>query len=648
MRPSFELSSKSRGRAYRCAGLVLSILSICVLGVPSAAAPAAPVATKADGVRATSFQANWNVSTGADGYELDVWQLDEYFSDGDSGTNIVWSGDANSFAVLTDSTLPGGNAATDESFLGSLETNSCTLLTPSSEVNEWRFSLGTPDIDPSANNYFGVVLMSDAVISGDIAAANFHGYYLRVGNNGSPVQVQLWRSTGSGKLTAGTFGSDDFDIGGLRNGVNVRVTRDGGGVWKLWTSTGFQYGTDATNYCGSITQNSYNTSSYFGVYKHISSPAAERRVYIDNIELGARDYASGYGARPVSSTNELVAGLHAWADYAYMVRATNSTPGVSTNSNIIRVQTATCTPEVGPASNVHPTGFSALWKPENGALEYRLSVFETYEDFNDDFTAAPAWSGDTSAFVVTNLSSLPDAASAGSLDGLFDADGKATTDFGAGDDCASAAIDQPDGKIVVAGYASNGSDDDFAVSRYNADGSLDATFDVDGKRMTDFGGGMDNGFGVALQPDGSIVVAGGTDDGVDGDFALVRYAPDGSLDPSFGTGGKVVTDVQGTDDRLADVVIQPDGRILVSGGSSDGTAYDFALARYQADGSLDDSFDHDGLVTTDFGTGENRALGVAIQSDGKIVAAGYFDTGSGQDFALARYNTDGSPDATRS
>jgi uncharacterized delta-60 repeat protein len=227
---------------------------------------------------------------------------------------------------------------------------------------------------------------------------------------------------------------------------------------------------------------------------------------------------------------------------------------------------------------------------------------------------------------------------AGELDPTFDGDGRVLTDFGGsefGDDIAL----QADGKIVAVGSTSTAGGD-FGLARYNPDGSLDPTFDSDGRVVTDFGAGED-AFGVAIQADGKIVAVG-TGSGGDNptNFALARYNPDGSLDPTFGGDGMVLVDL-GADEEAFDVAIQADGKIVAAGRSSG----DFGLARYNLDGSLDPSFGGDGGIVTDFGAND-QALGVALQADGKIVAAGETNTGfvPSLDFALARYNPDGSLD----
>jgi len=227
----------------------------------------------------------------------------------------------------------------------------------------------------------------------------------------------------------------------------------------------------------------------------------------------------------------------------------------------------------------------------------------------------------------------------GTLDTTFDGDGKVTTNI-IGDDNAYGLALQPDGKLVVAGGVQGWG---FALIRYNADGSLDTTFDGDGKVTTklcsaSFCADGYRSADLAIQPDGKLVVVGNL--AVDDAFALARYNPNGSLDTTFDGDGKVTTTF-GNGAWAAAVVIQPDGKIVAAGGGFFGSV--FALARYNTDGGLDTSFDGDGKVTTDVGDGD-AAQAVALQSDGKLVAAGYASEGANQDFALARYNPNGSLD----
>ena len=208
----------------------------------------------------------------------------------------------------------------------------------------------------------------------------------------------------------------------------------------------------------------------------------------------------------------------------------------------------------------------------------------------------------------------------------------------------------PDGKIVVAGVGvSTPNGFDFAVARYNPDGTLDTTFGSGGIVLTDFFGDSDSAYALTVLDDGKMIVTGTTWNPTSNnrDFGLVRYNSDGSLDESFGDGGRVVTDISGSDYAYG-IGIQSSGKIVV-GGSSSGTGSNFALARYKRDGKLDRSFGTDGKVITDFSGGYDRAYSLKIQPDDKIVLGGYAEIEEGgwyQGFALARYDANGTLDPT--
>ena len=147
--------------------------------------------------------------------------------------------------------------------------------------------------------------------------------------------------------------------------------------------------------------------------------------------------------------------------------------------------------------------------------------------------------------------------------------------------------------------------------------------------------------GVAVQPDGKIVVAGfGTSEF---DFIIARYTSAGTLDSGFGTGGIVTTDILGDDNGCNALALQSDGKIVVTGYAYDGAKYVFATARYNSDGTLDSGFGSGGIVTTAFSTVEARANAIAIQSDGKIVVAG-FGRNTNNDFSVVRYTSAGALD----
>jgi uncharacterized delta-60 repeat protein len=229
----------------------------------------------------------------------------------------------------------------------------------------------------------------------------------------------------------------------------------------------------------------------------------------------------------------------------------------------------------------------------------------------------------------------------GSLDTTFDGDGIVTTliDTSSG---SNALVVQPDGKLVAAGWRIDGAGPtEFAVVRYNADGSLDTTFDGDGIATTAVGSGDAAANALIRQADGTLVAAGFASNGTDEDFALVRYNADGSIDGAFGGGDGIVTTPLGSDtDDVRALALQKDGKLVAAGRSGSG----FALARYLDDGSLDATLDGDGILTTP-GSGFARAL--VVQKDGKLVAGGSRPVGGGKvERVLVRYLPDGTRDAS--
>jgi uncharacterized delta-60 repeat protein len=253
---------------------------------------------------------------------------------------------------------------------------------------------------------------------------------------------------------------------------------------------------------------------------------------------------------------------------------------------------------------------------------------------------------------ITVLRTLPD----GSLDTSFGGDGRASLDFGVS--CESIAV-QPDGKVVVAGYsyadfpASGGnlaySEYDFVVGRFMPNGDPDLSFGTNGKVTSDLGGRNDVAYSVALQADGKILVGGYSNrlnplDPYSVQFALVRYLSNGVLDSTFGSGGIVST----SGGRLGTkVIVQPDGKILLGGNDSSG----LAVARYLANGTLDTSFDGDGLASTPLVNG-SIGIDMLLQPNGKVVVAGYYSIFNNWPdpasyyFAAARFEANGALDAS--
>jgi uncharacterized delta-60 repeat protein len=228
----------------------------------------------------------------------------------------------------------------------------------------------------------------------------------------------------------------------------------------------------------------------------------------------------------------------------------------------------------------------------------------------------------------------------GSRDNSFGGDGKVTVGFGGDDRCHNLAL-QNDGKLLVVGTKS-GSDDDFAVARLESDGTLDDTsngdggFDGNGKLTTNFVR-FETAYAVAIQPDSKIVVLGSSpyEYSLDGSY-IARYLPSGALDTTFGSGGKRIIPT----DQLLDLVLQPDGKLLALGHHRSDNRFKFALHRMLPSGAPDTTFDGDGIAWLDFG-GQDSGRALALQPDGRILAAGIKDYAAG---LLVRLWPDGTLD----
>jgi uncharacterized delta-60 repeat protein len=228
----------------------------------------------------------------------------------------------------------------------------------------------------------------------------------------------------------------------------------------------------------------------------------------------------------------------------------------------------------------------------------------------------------------------------GSMDTTFGGNGYVTTTFGGSEAVASSVAIQPDHKILVSGYTKGGPPEtpiiDFALARFNPNGSLDTSFDKDGKVTTDFGGD-DLYPTVLVQTDGKIILVGqatSSTNPYDYHIAAARYNPNGSLDSSFGSGGRIATILPHTLQTIR-AVLQPDGKILVAGGNHFDNL--IVLVRYNPDGSLDAGFNADVINAISFAS-------VALQPDGKIVLTGTIYTPDNWDYWLRRLNSDGSLD----
>lgn len=216
----------------------------------------------------------------------------------------------------------------------------------------------------------------------------------------------------------------------------------------------------------------------------------------------------------------------------------------------------------------------------------------------------------------------------GSLDLDFSNDGKLNIDFGIYDEAHGIAIDS-DGKIIVCGTKDSTT---ACMARLNPDGSLDNSFGVNGKAYFTAPGA--EFMSIKVQADYKIIVSGI----IGNDFLLTRYNPNGTIDNSFGVNGYYTFDIDNmSDDDLNSMIIQNDGKIVLCGRIYTGGQYYFCIVRCNPDGTLDTSFSYDGKQLTSFGTSWSMANDIICQNDGKLVVVGNYGEYFNSDFAIARY-----------
>jgi uncharacterized delta-60 repeat protein len=365
----------------------------------------------------------------------------------------------------------------------------------------------------------------------------------------------------------------------------------------------------------------------------------------DNDFALARYNANGSPDTTFNGTGRVTTDLGSTTDLAYSVAVQSDgkilLAGASGNQfALVRYHGAAATGTPGTLDTAFGTGGIVL----TTVISFDIGRSVVVQGDGNILVAGSAFNGTNYDFALVRYKND------GTLDASFGTGGIVTTPVGSNYDYATSMALQTDGKILVAGYSSNGSNYDFALVRYHGaavtgtPGTLDTTFGTGGIVTTPIGSGDDSAYSVAVQSDGNIVVAGQSFNGSNDDFALVRYRKDGSLDPAFGTGGIVTTPVGTGYDFAYGMALQTDGKILVAGPSNTGGAFNMALVRYQKDGSLDPAFGTAGIVTTIFPNGSD-ANGVAVQRDGKILVAGTsYSAAIVGDFTLVRYKGDASRD----
>ncbi|MCX7093517.1 MAG: hypothetical protein NTY50_08735 [Methylobacter sp.] len=333
-----------------------------------------------------------------------------------------------------------------------------------------------------------------------------------------------------------------------------------------------------------------------------------------------------------SSSNETARLMRLQADGKILLLGSSSYSGGMSNLAIVRYN----------SNGLLDTSFSGDGKIATD-IAFFTSIAEITTQTDGKILVAGTYHGSST---YDNLFALARYNSNGSLDTSFSSDGKVTTTIPyllSNNNSVKSVSVQADGKILVAGDSNS---NQFCLVRYNPDGSLDTSFDGDGTlaflHSTEMGPLSLSS--VTAQSDGKILVVG---KGSWVGFILARLNNNGSLDDSFGGNGMVTTLTSSSVDRPTSVITQPDGKLLVAGYTYNGANYDFALVRYNSNGSLDTNFDGDGKVSTSISSYSDYAFSVIALADGKLLVVGRAGDGSNNaDFALVRYNSDGSLDST--
>lgn len=473
--------------------------------------------------------------------------------------------------------------------------------------------LGFSDLHGVSYTGQPVANLSIQPVGGWTGGVSFYGFDLGVWQT-PPLQrdvdYEIWNGDFSAKLASGTV-----NVGAIRATINV----------ALFSPNGFNVQFESE---GVVAFDNYRLEGN-------DSAAPKPFIVLSGNGVGIADgditpeladhtdFGSGAGTRTYTLTNSGPQTLNLTGVAPDFVTLSGS-PDFSITSQ----------PSTPVAPNGGTTSFSIAFNPSSTGVKTATVSIASDDTSRTPFTFSV--SGYTAGF------------SNGSLDTTFSSDGITINDLGNNsNDTGIAVAIQPDGKILVAGTSLISGSNQFALARYQTNGVLDTSFGVGGFVFTDVGPQNDEAVSVLIQPDGNIVLAGYIQSGTGFDFALVRYTPTGTLDPSFGSAGKVITTLNGSDEIAAGAVLQPDGKIVVAGSISVSLGYDITLVRYTDSGAIDTSFGSSGRVITSLGNSYDTATCIALQSDGKIlVGGGLLHPGIGYDFAALRYTAAGALDTT--
>ncbi len=406
--------------------------------------------------------------------------------------------------------------------------------------------------------------------------------------------------------------------------------------------------------------------------------------------VGYNVYQGGARIASLTSTAYLVPGLLPDTPYTFSVRAFDAAGNVSSATNAVTVRTDPARTDTTPpdAPYLQATARSSN-RIDLDFESYGAAGYVVYRDgvpiekkFSGSYTDTPLSAGSTHTYTVRafdgamNFSGLSNAVStttflgtSGALDSSFGAGGVVTATIANQTFAATSVALQQDGKVLVAGYTYVGGDipaqgEEMVLLRYGTDGSVDPAFGFAGQAITSGSSGA-RAYALAVQSDGKIVVAGPVSNGAGSDFLVLRYNIDGSLDTTFGSAGMVTTLVSpylsGAIGPVASdpyaVFVRSDGKIVVTGVVHQDYLMLYhgrsVVVRYNSDGNLDSGFGSGGIVVSSFGKESDSdswwsdaTEAAAVQADGKVLVAGGASGGGRFSGLIARYNEDGTLDAT--
>ncbi len=252
-------------------------------------------------------------------------------------------------------------------------------------------------------------------------------------------------------------------------------------------------------------------------------------------------------------------------------------------------------------------------------------------------------------FVLNYLSRNPYIEPIGILDNSFGNNGKFTFNFNSINSYGSSFAIDNFGKIIMGGSCGNMPDVDFCMIRINSNGTLDTSFGSGNGYVIKSISSNNNDMAASITIDsnGNILLGGYCANSGSFVFCIARFLPNGLIDTSFGSGyGYVLLNISSIEDRGQSIKIQPDGKILLGGYCGSSTNYDFCIARFNPDGTLDNTFGSGGYILKDFFNINNYGFSLSIDSNGKILLGGYCGSSPNYDFCIVRFNPDGTTDHT--